>query len=98
MTISEILKAIKSGDMEINIKLGCVDDETVFRYRRIKEVLEDTKLLYGFKKDYYTILSMYFLQDMTHTEIAEELGIAERTVYRKINTGIEELEKKYSKR
>ena len=98
MSVKEILDLIRSNEIEINIKLGCVDDETLHKYQLIKQILNDYELLNGFKNDCYQVLSMFYIQGLSIKEIADLLEKNERTIFRCKKEGIEKLEEKLSRR
>jgi DNA-directed RNA polymerase specialized sigma subunit len=98
MSVKEILEAIRSHEMDMDIKIGCVDDETLLKYQIIMRILSDSKLINGFKDDSYSVLAMFYLQGMKISDIAKEFGKKEdRHIYRLKNKGIEKLEAKLAK-
>lgn len=98
MSVLEILKKIKSGEMEFDLRGNFVDKETIFKYNKIKSLLEDANLLNGFMNNDFKILYMYYFRNMTIFQITNELGYSdERSIYRHKASGIKTLEEKFSK-
>lgn len=95
MSIKEILEAIQSNEIEMDIQIGCLDDETIYKYQKIKQILNQCELLNGFRNDKYLVLKLFYFENMTVPRIAEELEKSERHIFRLKNDGIEELEKKF---
>jgi DNA-directed RNA polymerase specialized sigma subunit len=93
MSVKEILEAIRSHEMDVYIKIGCLDDATLIKYKDIMRILLDSELLNGFKDDSYNVLDMFYIQGMKVSEVAKVIDKSERQFFRIRDKGIENLEK-----
>ena len=90
MTIVEILNEYRSNDLDLKYKYGSLDDETKDKITALNQIFADDDLI-KFTANQLKIVFLYYQKGMTAEQIAEEMDISTRTVYRKRDEGIRRL-------
>lgn len=99
MNVKQILDSIRSNEIEVDEQFGLLDDETLYKYRLIKQILGEYERLDGFSNNRYRVLNLFYFKQLSVSTIQKKLGYKdERSIYRLKEQGIEELEKRFSRK
>lgn len=88
MTVKEILKEYRKGDLEFKLQQDLLDEDTTNKVRILNKIFEDANWT-SYKIESIKVVRMYYKEISSARAIANTIHVSERHVYRMRDSCVE---------